>query len=310
MRHLAAVAVIALAVAGPVQAGTLDRVRQSGVVHCGAAARAGFADAGEDGRIGGLAVDLCRALTIAVLGPAGRTEFHIYESARDYDAVRDGADEVAFLTADAVSDQGLAPAIIPGPPVFVTELTAMTQPRRPGTLDGATVCFMAGSPAHQALEAWVTRTRTVVARIGFQETSEMQDAYDSGRCDAMADEATELAEFRADAPGRAGATILPALGVTPVFAATSTADGTWAGLAGWAMAAVVQSEPNPNPWRGDAPGIKIAGLRPSWLSDTAAALGTYADMMNRNVGPASRLNLRPGPTALWPEGALLPPGPR
>ena len=310
MRYLLAATVVALAVAGPVLAHTLDRVRQSGAVHCGAAARAGFADAVDDGRIGGLAVDLCRALTIAVLGPTGRTEFHIYDSAHDYDAVRDGTDDVAFLTADAVSEQGLAPMIIAGPPVFVTELTVMTQPRRPGTLDEATVCFMAGSPAHQALEAWVTRTRTVIGRIGFQEISEMQDAYDSGRCDAMADEATELAEFRADAPGRAGAAILPALGVMPVFAGTNTADGAWAGLVGWAMAAIVQSEPKPNPWRGDAPGIKIAGLRPNWVSDTAAAIGTYTDMLSRNVGPASRLNLRPGPTALWPDGALLPPGPR
>ncbi len=310
MRGVVAAAVVALAFAAPVHAGTLDRVRQNGVVHCGAAARAGVADAGEAGRIGGLAVDLCRALTIAVLGPSGHTEFHIYDSAHAYDAVRDGSDEVAFLTADAVSEQGLAPVIVPGPPVFVSELTVMTQPGRSGALTGATVCFMAGSPAHQALEAWVTRTGTPIARIGFQELGEMHDAFDAGRCDAMADEATELADFRADEPGRAGAQILPALGVAPVFAATSTADGAWAALAGWAMAAAVQSEPAPNPWRGDPPGLTMAGLRPGWLHDMAAAVGTYPDMISRSVGPGSRLKLPPGPNALWPDGAMLAPGPR
>ncbi len=298
------------AIGGPAQAGTLETIRQAGVVHCGAAARPGFADIGENGRITGLGVDLCRAVTIAVLGPTGRSAFRIYASAHDYDAVRTGADEVAFLTADAVAEQDLAGSIIPGPVAFIAELTALAQPGADVKPSSTAVCILTGSRSHQALEAWADRTHALLARIGFQETTEMHDAFDAHRCGMMAGEASELAEFQAGSARRAGARILPAFGLLPVFAATSTADGVWAGLVGWALGAVIQSEAAPSSWRSDLPGTKISGLRGSWQADVSAALGSYGAMLDRNLGARSRLVVRPGPNAPWPDGMLLPPGPR
>ena len=305
---LAAACVAALS-AGSAQAGTLDRIRAAGVVRCGAAARAGFADAGEGGRVKGLAVDLCRALTMAVLGPQGRTDFRIYNVPADYDSVRQGADDVAFLTADEVVAHGLAAAVIPGPTVFVAELTVLAQPGV-DALAGRTVCFMNGSPAQQALEAWAAHTATSILRSGYQEDGELHDAFDAKRCDAIAGEATELAEIRAGTPSRSPSTILPPLAVMPVMAASPVGDGAWAGLAGWALAAVVQTEASPSPWRSDPPGAVIAGLKAGWLQQVSATLGSYVDMTRRAFGAQSDLRLPPGPNAPWPAGLLLPPGPR
>ncbi len=295
--------------AAPARAATLDVVRATGAVRCGATARAGFADADEAGRVTGLAVDLCRALTIALLGPAGRTEFHIYDTARDYDAVRDGTDDVAFLAADAVVEQKLAAAVVPGPVAFIAGLTVLAQPGVT-SLDGATVCFMNGSPAHQALEAWDAAHHAAMTRIGFQEIAEMQDAFDAGRCGAITGEASELAEFRAGSPHRAAAHILPPLGLLPVLAATPVGDGAWAGLVGWALAAVVQSEASPSAWRSNLPGVAAPGLRAGWQAEVMGALGSYQAMWDRNLGAGSGLRLPPGPNAPWPQGVLLPPGPR
>ena len=294
--------------AAPAWAGTLDRVTASGVLHCGAAARAGVAEAAEDGHVSGLAVDLCRALTIAVLGPAGRMEFRLYDSTLDYQSVGRGEDEVSFLTADTVQAHDLAASVIPGPTVFVAELSTMAQPDV-SSLAGRTVCFINGSPAHRALEAWAARTGAAISRSGYQEDGEMHDAFDARRCDAMAGEATELADIRAESPTRAGARILPPLALAPVFAATPVADGAWAALAGWTLDAVVQSESSPSPWRADLPGTAIQGLRAGWQRDVASALGSYDDMVRRDVGEGSALGLRTGPNALWPQGLLLPAGP-
>ncbi len=308
MRLLLRLVVALLAVASA-RAGTLERVRASGTVHCGAAARAGVADAAEDGRVGGLAVDLCRALTIAVLGPEGHTVFRLYDSAADDAAIRRGEDDVSFLTADAVQEHDLAASLIPGPTVFVAELSALAQPGVTG-LAGRTVCFMNGSPAHQALEAWAAHGGTAIIRSGYQEDGEMHDAFDARRCDAMAGEATELAAIRSEAPARAGTRILPPMGVMPVFAATPATDGGWASLAGWTLGAIVQSDSAPGPWRSDLPGIAVPGLRQGWQRDVASALGSYGDMTRRAIGEASPLDLRAGPNALWPDGLLLPSGPR
>ena len=284
--------------------GTLDRVHAAGVLRCVAAPRPGFADAG-----GGLGFDLCRALTIAVLGPNGRTEFHLAASARDFDRVRDGAYDVAFVTADEVQTHHLAASLTPGPAVFIVGLAGLAHP---GVTDlsGRTVCFMDGSAAHQALEAWAARTGTPLVRSGFQEAGEMQDAFDAHRCDAMAGEAAGLAAMRGDSAAPPGAHVLPPWGVMPVLAAASPADGAWASLVFWSLAATVQSERAPNPWRGDLPGADIPGLRPGWQADVLASLGSYGDMRRRALGGLSSLPVAPGLNALWPEGLLLPSGPR
>ena len=80
-----ACALVVAAAQGASAGHVLDRVKAEGVVRCGASARPGFAAAGED-RITGLAVDLCRAVAVAVLGPRGRVEFRLYAAPRDWGA--------------------------------------------------------------------------------------------------------------------------------------------------------------------------------------------------------------------------------
>ena len=273
---------LALLVSAPAaRAGTFERVKTAGVLRCASAERAGFAVADGAGRVSGPGVELCRALTVAVLGLAGQTAFRILGSDHDFANLAQ-ADDVVFLSTDEVRAHGLASALVPGPVVFVAEFTAAVQPGVT-TVANRTVCFMSGSPAHQALEAWAFRTGTPFIRSAFQEEGEMHDAFGARRCDAMAGERADLA--------RPGVQTLPPFGLAPVFAATGTSDGAWAGLAFWALAAVVQSEPAPNPWRGDLVGTDLPGLRPGWLADVRSL-------------PRSGVN------ALWPDGLLLPPGPR
>jgi general L-amino acid transport system substrate-binding protein len=106
----------------------LDRVRAAGVVRCGAQERPGIAAPTRDGGIAGLAVDLCRAVGVAVLGPGGRVVFRVYDSDRDFAAVLQGEDDVSFLTGDAIADHRLAPSILPGPTVFIERVTLLIRP--------------------------------------------------------------------------------------------------------------------------------------------------------------------------------------
>ncbi len=94
-----------LAVAAPArgQQPILDRVHARGAVACGASPRPGVADTDAAGKPIGLAVDLCRAVAIAVLGPDARIDFHLYESESAFDRVRRGEDDVSFLTDDEMA---------------------------------------------------------------------------------------------------------------------------------------------------------------------------------------------------------------
>ena len=311
--------ILAVASAAPAWAGSvLDRVRAEGIVHCGAGERPGFAWAAADGRIAGLAVDLCRAVAIAVLGSEGRVAFQLYGATRDYDAVRGGADDLFFLSGTEIVEEGLAPSVLQGPTVFVEALALMvpeaSAASRLEDLAGASVCFMIGSGAQRALEAAADRQHVSFARLGFQESVEMLDAYDVQRCRAVAGEATQLAAMRLDSGvNHLASRILPQpLALYPVVAAVGTKDGQWAALIAWLVDALMLADAPRTAWR--APGADALplpaaalGLREHWRDEVTAMLGTYGDMVRRNLGEESVLKLPPGPNAPWPAGLLLPP---
>ena len=309
----------ALAVAAPgipAWAGSvLDRVRAEGVVRCGAGERPGFAWAGADGRINGLAVDLCRAVAIAVLGPESRVGLRLYGSSRDYDSVRSGADDLFFLSGTEIAEETLAPSVLLGPTVFIEALSLMvpeaSSANRLADLAGVPVCFVAGSGAQRALEAAAGRQHVSFARLGFQESDEMLDAYDVQRCRAVAGEATQLARMRLDGGvNHLASRILPQpLALYPVVAATGTNDAQWSALVAWVVDALVLADAPQSAWYADPLPLPAAalGLHEHWREGIAAALGTYATILRRNLGEDSVLKLSPGPNALWPAGLLMPP---
>ncbi len=290
--------------------GVLDRVRAEGVVRCGAEQRAGFA-AGTDPA--GLAVELCRTVAVAVLGPAARVAFQVYGADADFADVRTGAADIAFVSGSAVAAHRLAAAVIPGPAVFFDQVTLMVPQdaaaRDLADLSGQGVCFMIASPAQRALEQEAERLHIGFARLAFEEEVEMLDAYDVRRCVAMAGEATELAAYRLT-PGVNGlrSRILPrALGLEPLSAATPVADGAWAALVAWVLQGVILADHPATPWT--SPGAEAMagaaaqiGLRPDWLQN----LGGYGALYDRTLGMRSRLHLPAGPNAAWPAGLLVP----
>jgi len=295
--------------------GVLDRVKAQGIVHCGADERPGFAWAGADGRIAGLAVDLCRAVAVAALGPEGRVGFRLYRSSRDYDAVRGGSDDLFFLSGSEIADEKLAPSVLPGPTVFIEALSLMapeaSSARRLDDLAGASVCFMVGSAAQRALETAAEHQHVSFARLGFQESAEMLDAYNVQRCRAVAGEATQLARMRLD-PGvnHLASRILPQpLALYPVIAATGTGDGRWSALVAWVLDALILADQPQSAWHSDPLPLPAAalGLREHLREEVIDTLGTYGTMLRRDLGEGSALKLPPGPNALWPAGLLLPP---
>jgi general L-amino acid transport system substrate-binding protein len=300
---------LALLVSPPLAAhagAILDRVRAEQSLHCGAVARPGMAEA-EGGPKGAL-VDVCRAIAIAVLGPSARVFFSIYQSSKSFDGVRQGADEIAFLSGGEIAEQGVAPFIIPGLTVLISVVGVMvpdTSPvRQLADLEGQTVCLMIGSRAQRALESAAATQHFALSRLGFEEDVELLDAYNAGNCGAVVGETTYLAEMR-QAPGirQLVSRLLPdVLAPDPIIATTPRSDGDWSATVGWVIDALLLADASADRWGGSAP---VGELRPDWQTDVAAAVGSYGSIIRRNL--TVRLGLPPGANALWPAGMLLPP---
>jgi general L-amino acid transport system substrate-binding protein len=289
-------------------AGELDRIRAAGVLHCGAAERPGVAEA-EEAAARGVAVDLCRAVAIAVLGPAGRISFRIYDSERDYDAVRQGADELSFLSGNEIAAHALTGAILPGPVAVIDGIGIMVPESSPvhsmADLNGRTVCLMIASGAQRVLERLVATLHLDIGRIAFQEDSEMLDAYNVQRCQAVVGKTTYLANMRRDGGvNRLQSRLLPPLVVEPVIATTPIADGPWGALVYWVIGALMRAGSAYDGWEAAAFPVNARALQADWRKMVLAQVGSYTEIVRRNFGA---LGIGPGPNAPWPSGVMVMP---
>ena len=315
---LAALACLLCATAA--QAGPLlDRVRQTGVLHCGASIRPGLAFPARDQSWHGLEVDLCQAVAIAIAGPAAKTEFRAYTlQDSTYDPVRRGDVELSFLTASEMLAAKVLPATLPGPAVFYAASGAMVMAGSPAQhvadLANQPVCAEPGTGPERSLIAWFAARKLPLHFFMFQESDEMLDAFYAGRCAAIVHDVTSLAAIRLQSGAdEHEARLLPEpLAAVPVMAATPRADADLAAVVNWTVQTVLRAETlgTDGPGGGAEP-LPLAGpalgLAPGWQDAVLKVVGGYDAIYRRNLGDGSPLAIPRGMNALWTEGGLFCP---
>lgn len=314
---LALAALFPLVHASAVLAGSvLDRVKASGVVHCGSVERPGLAIPGGDGHWHGLNVDICRAVAAAVLGSPDRIEFHEYESPKQFEALGAGRDDLYFLTASEILEHDLAGKVMPGPTVFVESDGVMVTDKSPvqhvGELADDSICYMIASSAERSLEAYFDTLHKSWDHRAFTEDGEMNDTYNVQHCHAVAGEVTTLAATRlGNGVNRISSRILPEpLTVFPIMAVTGTEDAQWSALVAWTVHTLISAERPETKWySGGARAMPIAapelGLDKNWQQRVLNAVGNYGEIFSRNLGSSSPLKLDRGFNANLINGGLL-----
>jgi general L-amino acid transport system substrate-binding protein len=320
-RTLSGVAILAVLLAlisaSAARAGeVVDKVKARGEIRCGAVARPGLLEFAFTGRAAGLFVDLCRALGTAALGPQAKVVITAYEAERSYDAVRNGHDDVYFLSASEIVDEKLAGGILLGPAVFyertaviVAEASAVQKLEE---LASRPICFPQGTNAHRHLEAWFERHRLSFQRMAYQEEGEMRDAYNAGACLGLAGEETSLAAAALDLGVRGvhSRILAEPLAAFPILAASSTKDAEWAAIIAWTVATLMRADAPSSNW---APGgidslpldLPELGLDKGWQRRVIEATGGYEAMFRRNLGTDAPYRLPRGLNAPWWQGGLM-----
>jgi general L-amino acid transport system substrate-binding protein len=300
----------------PAAAGqVLDRVRAQGVVRCGSVERPGLASAG-DGADKGLNVDVCRAIATAVLGSPDRIAFLRYETPKQYDAIRNGEDDISFLTASEIYDHQLVGKVLPGPTVFVESHRVMvpvsSKARHVQDLAGQSICFLSPSAVDHTVENYFDRLHKPFVAVPYSEDGEMVDAYLVQRCHAIAYEITTLATVSADRGiNRLKSRILPEpFTVFPIMATTGLGDGEWSAIVAWTVHTLISAERPETKWsHGGAKALPLdgpaLGLDKEWQNRVIGAVGHYGEIFERNLGRQSPLKLTRGLNANQVRGGLM-----
>lgn len=336
------VAVAAMAVAGvglgqDTEGGSrLSRVRAAGALACGIdQEEPEYSTADDHGGREAFDADLCRAVAVAAIGEHARVRVVNFPDDRAaMEALRTGAvDLVPTLSDDFTHSVGVhltvtRPVLWDGVGFLVLGNSPAMKAQQ---LSGQKICFLAETAVEENVRSWYAREHGDFVPFPFQEEGEMEAAFATGNCGALAGDRTRLAGSGAllALHGKATRLLPETISKDPLAAAVRDGDRQWALIVNWVMEALVQAEESgvttanvesasasaakangadPTLWfllggsREIGSGL---GLRNDWVVQMIHATGNYGEIYERDLGSGSALKLPRGENALHEHGGLM-----
>jgi general L-amino acid transport system substrate-binding protein len=328
--RLVLAAVLPLIPLAGADAATLDVVKARGAVACGVnVGVAGFSAPNSRGEYNGLDVEYCRALAAATLGDPAKVRFVATTYQTRFVLLQSGEIDVlarnVTVTLTRETSLGLA-----GAGVNFYDGQGFMVPKKMGLksaagLNGASVCVLPGSTSEQNLADFARRGGIKISPVILDSMDSMSEAYQSGRCDAMTTDASQLAAVRISAMRDPDAhVILPErISKEPLGPLVRKGDEQWQMIAKYVLMAQIAAEelgvtaanidemrkgadPDIKRLLGAEPGLgKALGLDEAWAYNAIKASGNYGESFERNLGKASPVKLDRGLNDLWTRGGLM-----
>ncbi|MEU3252044.1 transporter substrate-binding domain-containing protein [Streptomyces sp. NPDC006997] len=300
-------------------ADTLTGVRERGAVRALVSqGQPGLSLRAADGRWTGLDADVARAVAAAVLAdpeavdwrPTGPTARLTQLAAGDADLTvcnvswtmgREAAHGLLFAGVTCYDGEGF---LVP----------AATGVDDPAQLAGERLAVHAGSTSPGNLAAWYGPRGLTVEPVPFDDPREALAAYTAGECAAYVLDKVALAGARRGLPDPGAHRVLATeISREPMAAVVRDDDPRWFRICRWVLQLLFAAEYESHRLgpRGRAAVARqagehgpAAGLDADWAARVLAAVGTYAELYERNLGHASGLNVPRGPNELWTRGGL------
>jgi general L-amino acid transport system substrate-binding protein len=314
------------------QASTLKRVSDRGRLSCGVNNTVpGFGFVTPAGEFQGFDIDYCRAVAAAVLGDANKVDFKPLTPEQRFTALqagevdvlirnttrtaqRDGKDGATFLTTTFYDGQGMM-------------VRADSKYQKLEDMGGTTICLTSGTTTELNLASAFGARKIDHTPLTFDDNTTLQPAFVQRRCDGWTSDKSQLAGIRSNWPAdQGGPDALRILDETfskePLGPVVRDGDAQWAQIVDWVVVATIQAEEfgvtsqnvdqmvtNENPEIGRLLGAENfnpgLGLPPDFAVKVIKAVGNYAEIYDRNVGPGTPLDLERGLNDLWTKGGLL-----
>lgn len=306
----------------------LEVVRARGALVCGLVQNApGFSTVDSRGNWSGIDVDFCRAVAAAVLGDeTGMRPLAAAASAHERMLASGEIDLLAASSAvtfsRAVAGAVTFPTVLYYEPVavMVQRKQAITSARE---LSGATICTGVSEADKTAVGDYFEALGMRFTMLALETWESRVDAYRTGRCLALAADASMLGIARTGLDDAAEHQILPeALAMSSLSPAVRSGDPEWTSVIGWVKHALVAAE-QLGITKATVEGAKASkhpavrrllgrdvdigkplGLARDWVAKVIAAVGNYGEIIERNVGKKSPLRLDRRHNDLWSRGGL------
>lgn len=323
-------ALLLLSAGFPLQAGTLESVRERGTLRCGTTdSGRGLGTLEDTGRWGGFFPDLCRAVAAAVLNDPESVAFANLSTGNRFDALREGAIDVLSQAATwtATRDAGLRLSFVglayfDGQGFMVHRATGI---HHPVELREARVCVKSSTTTIDNLREFDRRHHLGITVLSFESSDGAYTAFFNRHCLAITDDSSTLASMRQSrAPEPAAYQVLPeVISKEPLGLVVRDDDPAWADIVRWSVLALIEAEElgvrsvdvdhSSTATNSDVRRLlglegdlgRALGLDPLWAARAIRAVGHYGELFDRHLGNDSPLRIDRGLNRLWTHGGLL-----
>jgi len=312
-----------------VQADTLDDVKKAGMLKCGVSTGlAGFSQKDEAGNWSGLDVDVCRGVAAAVLGDASKVSYKPLTAKERFTALQSGEIDILSRnttwthTRDTSLGLNFAGVVYyDGAGFMVSKKLGVDSALK---LDGAAACIQAGTSTELAIADYFRENSMKYKVVTFETSDQTRSGFESGRCDFLVSDQSQLYSLRIGLKDPAGAVVLPeVISKEPLGPVVRQGDDKWFNIVKWVVNASIEGEfqgvtsanvdemaksGKPGQKRlvgaeGDL-GEKL-GLDADWAAKIIKQVGNYSESFERNVGQDSPLKISRGLNAQWNKGGIL-----
>jgi general L-amino acid transport system substrate-binding protein len=311
--------------AGP----SVDAIKARGQLICGVGENAvGFAQPQADGKYMGFAVDICRAVSVAILGDATKVKFVPLQADKRFPALKAG--EVDLLVSGSTFT--MTREVEHGfefPAVYLYDGQGIMLPSKLGKrsakeLNGISICVASGTTTERNLANYFRENKRTYKPMPMAKVEDLRAAFFAGKCDALSADATALYAMRAAyAPNPREYLIVPELlSKEPLSLIVRSGDPQFSSIVRWAFYAMVQAEEDGITSKnvddmlksedrdvqrllGVKPGQgKPLGLDDAWVYKIVKQVGNYGESFERNLGAGSVLKIPRNLNALWTKGGM------
>lgn len=311
------------------QAGTLEDVQKRGVVSCGVnTGLAGFSQKDEKGQWSGIDVDVCRAVAAAVLGDSTRVQYKPLTAKERFTALQSGEVDVLArnTTWTHTRDTSLGLNFVgvnyyDGQGFMVSKKIGVKSALE---LDGATVCIQAGTTTELNLADYFHAHKLKYTAITFDTSDQTRSAFESGRCDVLTSDQSQLYALKIGLQKPDEALVLPeVISKEPLGPVVRQGDDAWFNVVKWSLNVMIEGEylgitsknaarlaktgsPDQKRLLGtDGDSGTLMGLDNLWANKILTQVGNYGESFDRNLGSGSPLNIARGLNAQWNQGGIL-----
>lgn len=309
---------------------TLETVLKRGVLNCGVnTGLAGFSAPNDKGEWTGIDADFCRAVAAAVLNDPSKVKYLPLNAKERFTALQSG--EIDLLSRNTTwtmsRDTSLGLAFVG---VMYYDGSAFMVRKSRGAksvtdLAEASICTQTGTTNELVLADYFATHRIPYKVVVFERLVEVLAAYNSGRCDALTTDSSQLISERLRLQNPDDHEILPELiSKEPLGPVVRQGDQQWENIARWILFAMLNAEelgvtqknvdaligsrtPSPEIRRllgQEGEFGRGIGLANDWAVRVLRAVGNYGECFERNLGSGSRLAIPRGRNALWKDGGL------